>query len=175
VLAFEAVAGEVPWKEIRPSQLIRAVVMKEQRPHGKRWDEPMDEEQQRHPFFSALVKDGWAQEPDDRPSFADLSPRFDEAAALPEFQPTAEAERPATKGSVFVSWKMSECKAEVKALQTALDAKGVEVIVIGELPGGDLLQAVTKGMEVADLFIIMGTETYGRQTSGIIDTYKEMQ
>jgi hypothetical protein len=30
-------------------------------------------------------------------------------------------------------------------------------------------------MEVADLFIIMGTETYGRQKSGIIDTYQEMQ
>jgi hypothetical protein len=30
-------------------------------------------------------------------------------------------------------------------------------------------------MDAADLFIIMGTETYGRQTSGIIDTYKEMQ
>jgi hypothetical protein len=87
----------------------------------------------------------------------------------------AQAGRPATKGSVFVSWRMSECKAEVKVLRTALEAKGVKVIVIGELPGGDLLQAVTQGMEAADLFIVMGTETYGRQTSGIIDTYKEMQ
>jgi hypothetical protein len=77
--------------------------------------------------------------------------------------------------TVFVSWRMSECKAEVKALQTALEAKDVKVIVIGELPGGDLLQAVTQGMEEADQFIIMGTETYGRQTSGMIDTYKEMQ
>jgi hypothetical protein len=76
---------------------------------------------------------------------------------------------------VFVSWRMSECKVEVKALQTALGAKGVKVIVVGELPGGGLLQAVTQGMQAADLFIIMGTETYGTQTSGIIDTYKEMQ
>jgi outer membrane protein assembly factor BamD (BamD/ComL family) len=29
-------------------------------------------------------------------------------------------------------------------------------------------------MEAADLFIVMGTETYGKKTSGIIDTYQEM-
>jgi hypothetical protein len=76
---------------------------------------------------------------------------------------------------IFISWRMAECKVEVKALQAALKNIGVIVIVIGELPGGDLLQAVTQGMGAADLFIVMGTETYGRQTSGIIDTYKEMQ
>jgi tetratricopeptide (TPR) repeat protein len=70
---------------------------------------------------------------------------------------------------------MGECKAEVKRLETALRDAGVKVIVIGELPGGDLLKAVTEGMEEADLFIIMGTETYGKGTSGIIDTYQEMQ
>jgi serine/threonine protein kinase len=173
VLVFEAVTGEVPWKGSNLKQIYRAVVLKEQRPHRKQWDDPMGEEEQRHPFLAAIVKDCWAQEPGDRPSFADLSARFDEAATLPEFQPTVE--RPAPKGSVFVSWRMSECKAEVKVLRTALEAKGVKVIVIGELPGGDLLQAVTQGMAAADLFIVMGTETYGRQTSGIIDTYKEMQ
>jgi tetratricopeptide (TPR) repeat protein len=76
---------------------------------------------------------------------------------------------------VFVSWRMAECKKEVEALQKSLQPHGVKVVVVGELPGGDLLQSVIEGMEAADLFIIMGTETYGRQTSGIIDTYKEMQ
>jgi hypothetical protein len=70
---------------------------------------------------------------------------------------------------------MAECKVEVKLLEAALRDAGVNVIVVGELPGGDLLKAVTKGMEAADLFIIMGTETYGIETSGMIDTYKEMQ
>jgi hypothetical protein len=79
------------------------------------------------------------------------------------------------ESTVFISWRMAECKVEVKLLGAALRDAGVKVIVIGELPGGDLLEAVTKGMDAADLFIIMGTETYGMKTSGIIDTYQEMQ
>ena len=75
----------------------------------------------------------------------------------------------------MVSWRMGECKPEVTRLGAALRDAGVEVIVIGELPGGDLLKAVTEGMEAADLFIIMGTKTFGKQTSGVIDTYQEMQ
>jgi serine/threonine protein kinase len=146
VLVFEAVTGEVPWTGSNLKHIYRAVVLKGQRPHGKQWAEPMEEGQQCHPFFSALVKDCWAQEPGDRPSFAGLSTRFDEAATLPQFQPTEDdvsaVERPTPKGSVFVSWRMSECKAEVKALQTALEAKGVKVIVVGLLPGGDLLQVL---------------------------------
>ena len=52
--------------------------------------------------------------------------------------------------------------------------EGANTVVIGELPGGDLLKAVSEGMEAADLFIVMGTETYGKETSGVIDTYQEM-
>jgi serine/threonine protein kinase len=75
----------------------------------------------------------------------------------------------------MISWRMAESKAEVKVLQAALEGLGVEVIVISELAGADLLKAVSAGMDVADIFIIMGTETYGKETSGSIDTYKEMQ
>jgi hypothetical protein len=133
-------------------------------------------EEERDTFFAGVIMDCWAQDASERPSFVELSLRFDEAAALPRFQPMAASPTASpSNGVAFVSWRMSECKTEVKALQTALEAKGVGVIVVGELPGGDLLQAVTKGMDEADLFIIMGTETYGRQTSGIIDTYAEMQ
>lgn len=78
--------------------------------------------------------------------------------------------------TVFVSWRMGECKDEVKEqLQPVLEARGVTVIVVGELAGGDLLQAVTDGMEKADVYVVMGTETYGKRTSGSIDTYQEMQ
>jgi hypothetical protein len=76
--------------------------------------------------------------------------------------------------TVFVSWRMGECKNEVKVLQPALEALGIKVIVMSELPGGDLLRAVKGGMEEADLFIIMGTQTYGKKTSGKIDTWVEM-
>jgi hypothetical protein len=71
---------------------------------------------------------------------------------------------------------MNECKAEVKEqLQPALEEENVKVVVIGELPGGDLVSAVADGMYEADLFVIMGTETYGKGTSGLIDTKKEME
>ena len=77
--------------------------------------------------------------------------------------------------AAFISWRMAECKAEVKALKAALEKAGVRVIVVGELPGEDLLEAVVQGMDEADLFIIMGTETYGRRTKDLFDTRKEMQ
>ena len=51
---------------------------------------------------------------------------------------------------VFVSWRMGECKTEVKKhLQPALETLGVKVIVVGELPGGDLKRAVVEGMAEA--------------------------
>ena len=81
----------------------------------------------------------------------------------------------ALKRTVFISWRMAECKKEVRQLQPALEALGVNVIVVGELPGGDLKRAVEEGMAEAHLFIIMGTETYGKKTSGKIDTWAEMQ
>ena len=79
------------------------------------------------------------------------------------------------KRTVFISWRMAECKEEVKQLQPALEAHGVKVIVVGELPSGDLKRAVEAGMAEAHLFIIMGTATYGKKTSGKIDTWAEMQ
>ena len=77
--------------------------------------------------------------------------------------------------TIFISWRMAECKAEVKALKAALEEEGVRVVVVGELPGEDLLEAVAQGMAEADLFIIMGTETYGQRTNDLFDTRKEMQ
>ena len=49
------------------------------------------------------------------------------------------------------------------------------MVVSHELPGNDLIKAVVDGMGRADLFVVMGTQTYGKKTSGIIDTSKEMQ
>jgi serine/threonine protein kinase len=96
VLVWEVITTKSPCAGSGTKQIMKSVVMKEQRPHGKQWDEPMDEDQC-HPFFAVLIKGCWAQEPGDRPSFADLSSRFDEAAALPTFHPTdpVEAEHPA--------------------------------------------------------------------------------
>jgi serine/threonine protein kinase len=85
VLMWEVVTAKSPWEGSSIKQIIKAVLVKELRPHGKQWDEPMDEEQQRDLFLATLIKDCWAQEPGDRPSFADISTRFEGVAKLPQF------------------------------------------------------------------------------------------
>jgi hypothetical protein len=76
---------------------------------------------------------------------------------------------------IFVSWRMEESKPQVEELQKALEELGAEVLVVKESPGSSLLNAVSQALEEADMYVIMGTETYGKETSGIIDTHQEMQ
>ena len=45
VLAWETLTGKRPWEGASLKQIHKAVVLKEKRPHGKRWDEPMEEGQ----------------------------------------------------------------------------------------------------------------------------------
>jgi serine/threonine protein kinase len=89
VLAWETVTGKPPWSGVSIKQLIKAVLVKEQRPHGKHWDEPMEEGEQRDPLFWKVIKGGWAQKVGDRPSFADLFASFRAASEQPQFCSTA--------------------------------------------------------------------------------------
>ena len=73
------------------------------------------------------------------------------------------------KMSAFVSWRMAESKAETYALQKELQKQGVDLVIVGELPGGDLSEPVFGGIKSTDLVIIMATKTYGTKTSGLID------
>jgi serine/threonine protein kinase len=109
--------------------------------------------------FSRFVAQAIALEPAER--YKDAEDMLD---ALERLQKT-----------VFISWRMNECKKEVKKLQPALEALGIRTIVVNEPPGGDLLRAVETGMHDAQMFIIMGTSGYGTKTSGKVDTWKEMQ
>jgi serine/threonine protein kinase len=126
----------------------------------------------------------WAQQPppllteyDVTESFAHFVAKAIAVDPTGRYQSATEmlAALKALKKTVFISWRMAECKNEVRALQPALEELGIKVTVIGELPGGDLKKAIVTGMQEASLFIIMGTETYGKKTSGKIDTWKEMQ
>ena len=89
VLAWETMTGKRPWEGASLKQIHKAVVLKEKRPHGKRWDEPMEEGEQRDPFLWEVIKGGWAQEVKDRPSFADLFASFRAASEQPQFRSTA--------------------------------------------------------------------------------------
>jgi serine/threonine-protein kinase len=108
--------------------------------------------------FSHFVAQAIALEPAER--YKDAEDMLD---ALERLQKT-----------VFISWRMNECKKEVKQLQPALEALGIRTIVVKVAPGGDLLRAVKTGMHDAQMFIIMGTKGYGTKTSGKIDTWVEM-
>jgi hypothetical protein len=81
------------------------------------------------------------------------------------------------KGTVYISRRWHEAQSELKALQTALRAENISVITIPLEDGEeeDLPLAVAEGMEQADMFIIMGTETYGRNNHSSINTYQELQ
>jgi len=73
-----------------------------------------------------------------------------------------------------VSWRMAESKREVYMLKDALAQQGVEVLIVGELPGAQLAQKVYHGIAESSLVIIFATATYGTSTSGVIDTQKEL-
>jgi hypothetical protein len=109
------------------------------------------------------------------------SPAVDKAVplldhdSLHEMTMLAETQTKPKAWKVFISWRMSESLAEVNILKKALEARGVEVILLQMLAGGDLLRAVSQGMADADMFVIMGTKTYGKRTAGLIGTNNEMQ
>ena len=83
-------------------------------------------------FFFKAGDEGWfdlAYDPTAPPVFTGLPGDDDVQALYSEFE--------ALERTVFISWRMGECKDEVKnQLQPALEALGVKVIVVGELPGG---------------------------------------
>ena len=79
------------------------------------------------------------------------------------------------KMSAFVSWRMAESEAETYALQKELQKHGVDLVIVGELPGVDLSELVFGDIKSTDLVIIMATKMYGTKTSDLIDTRKEIQ
>merc|ERR1711959_724906 len=50
---------------------------------GKTWDTPLEG---RDPFLADIIKRCWAQNPEDRPSFKELSEQFEKMANEPHFQ-----------------------------------------------------------------------------------------
>jgi serine/threonine protein kinase len=77
VLAWETLTTKVPWAGSNLKQILTAVIMKEKRVHGRRWDEGLSVDEVHDLFFAELIKDCWAQEGADRPSFEELQQRFD--------------------------------------------------------------------------------------------------
>jgi len=78
-------------------------------------------------------------------------------------------------GVIFISYRMSESKPEAKEMEAALQQRTRKTIRVNELPGADLAAVVAEAIDECDLAVVLGSETYGEKTSGMIDTYKELQ
>jgi hypothetical protein len=87
VSVWETVTGQVPFFDQPQFQIAMGVMIHGKRAHGEKWDELMAAEDQRSPFFGELVKDCWAQEPEDRPTFSEIKARFATVAELTQFLP----------------------------------------------------------------------------------------
>lgn len=83
ILAWELVTGSVPYKGANARGLFKDVVGEGKRPHGKAWDTPLEG---CDPFLADIIKRCWAQNPEDRPSFKELSEQFEKMANEPHFQ-----------------------------------------------------------------------------------------
>jgi len=88
VLGWELLTGEVPYaaEKHNARSLFRAVVRDGQRCHGQAWDVPVANID---PFLAGVIKRCWAQQPLDRPDFAQLAEEFERVASEPRFQAPA--------------------------------------------------------------------------------------
>jgi len=85
------------------------------------------------------------------------------------------SEKTAVEYDVFVSFRISEAESEAHKLQRALEAKGVTTFVSGkQKPGESLPDVILGALEVANVVVIMGTKTYGKETGPVYSSKQEM-
>jgi hypothetical protein len=64
---------------------------------------------------------------------------------------------------------------EANALKTALEQRGKSVFLCDVEPGGDIAKAVINALDQAKLAVILGTKTYGEETTSKFSTYQELR
>jgi len=77
---------------------------------------------------------------------------------------------------VFISFRFSEAMQTAHELKQSLsDQHGVEAFVC-DVPvgGGDILDEIVSAIDVAKVFVVLGTRSYGRQTSSLFATRQEL-
>jgi hypothetical protein len=76
---------------------------------------------------------------------------------------------------VFISLRFAESENEANALKNALEEKGISTFLCAVLPGGDIRREIVNALSSCQLAIIMGTKTYGRETSVGYSTFDELR
>lgn len=80
-----------------------------------------------------------------------------------------------TEYDIFISLRFLEAKTHGLALQQALERLGLTVFLCNVEPGGDIAAAVIAALTTCKLAVILGTETYGKNTGVGYSTVEELR
>ena len=77
---------------------------------------------------------------------------------------------------VAISYRMGESMTEMKQLESALQAEGIEVFRSSEAETGglDLMSTIAQAFDEADMIVVACTLTYGRKTNELYSTFQEL-
>jgi hypothetical protein len=76
---------------------------------------------------------------------------------------------------VFLSLRFDEAMKQGQMMKEALEKRGVTVFLCSVHSGDSILKAVAKNLFEAELVVILGTKTYGKETESSYSTCKELQ
>ncbi|EGD82196.1 hypothetical protein PTSG_02868 [Salpingoeca rosetta] len=76
---------------------------------------------------------------------------------------------------IFISLRFSEARNAGKALQRALEARGLKVFLCEVPPGSNIAKVVIRALHGCRMAVILGTRTYGKETDSSFSTFDELQ
>jgi hypothetical protein len=76
---------------------------------------------------------------------------------------------------VFISLCFGEAMKEAKVLKAALEARGISAFLCAVPEGDSIASAVADAIDACRLVVVMGTQTYGKDTGIGFSTFQELQ
>ena len=86
----------------------------------------------------------------------------------------AARQNPNQPWEFFISYRCAESQAEANMLQHALATVGLRAYVCNTMPGGNMLIETSCALAKSAVFVVMGTQTYGRNTPAPNNTLCEL-
>ena len=79
------------------------------------------------------------------------------------------------KCDIFLSLRFSEALPEAESLKVALVARGLTVFLAAVQSGDSIVKEVSTNLVHCKLVVILGTRTYGKETTSSCSTFEELQ
>ncbi|EGD81912.1 hypothetical protein PTSG_02597 [Salpingoeca rosetta] len=76
---------------------------------------------------------------------------------------------------VFISLRFSEARNAGRALERALEERGIKTFLCDVAPGDDIASAVIRALHGCRMAVILGTRTYGKRTATKFSTFEELR